>query len=250
MKSGIWAITISAAALPAALGAVVLPTVIMGCSGATDEAGEDVALILPDPGAQEAWHAEVESGENEKVCNVPRPFVDDITLHDGNWGSWGCIDWCPSDSYVYAINLRSEPHQMPGDDTAMNGISGWCFNRYTGQHNHFVTSTVGGWGSWQLLNNILCNNVNTPIAGGQLRVEGSQGSGDDTSANSLKFACLGSPGTWTEVGHANNNWGSWGSQALCPGGSAVCGIQTRVEGNQGGGDDTSLNGARFYCCAF
>ena len=32
------------------------------------------------------------------------------------------------------------------------------------------------------------------------------------------------------------------------GGSVVCGIQTKVQGRQGGGDDTALNRVRLQCC--
>ena len=45
-------------------------------------------------------------------------------------------------------------------------------------------------------------------------------------------------------------WGTFGrwSQSCAPN-SAVCGIQDKIEGSQGGGDDTSLNDIRLYCCS-
>lgn len=41
-------------------------------------------------------------------------------------------------------------------------------------------------------------------------------------------------------------WGSWSDQ--CGTGEAVCGVTTRVEGDQGGGDDTALNDLTLTCC--
>ena len=46
-----------------------------------------------------------------------------------------------------------------------------------------------------------------------------------------------------------HNWGTKSAWTDCPSGTAICGIKTKVEGFQlGGGDDTGLNQAEFYCC--
>lgn len=260
MKSVTFAIAISAAALPMATIAVALPILIAGCAAAVDEPGEVVGengagtpIILPAADARESALSATAPGETKKSCGIGRgDWTSTAYVREGNWGNWGCEDWCPANSFVHAFDLKSEASVGSGDDTSVNSISGWCFNRFSGQHTAFVTSAQGGWGSWLGLGNpaVMCPNSNAPVAGGRMRWEPSLGQGvDDTAANSLKFACLGSPATEKEVIH-NTNWGSWGGQALCTGGSAVCGIQTRVEGSQGSGDDTALNGVRFLCCTF
>ena len=50
-------------------------------------------------------------------------------------------------------------------------------------------------------------------------------------------------------------WGQWSKMELCPDGTAICGIQTRVFDDYGEDgvsyleDDTALDGVKFYCCA-
>ena len=80
-----------------------------------------------------------------------------------------------------------------------------------------------------------------------------QGSGDDTSANFVKFYCR-------DLGGANNetllvrppgtgSWGTYGEWSeSCSNGTAICGLVTKIETVQGDGDDTSLNDVVFYCC--
>lgn len=44
-------------------------------------------------------------------------------------------------------------------------------------------------------------------------------------------------------------WGKyWFSSDSCPVGTAICGIKTKVQKEQGRGDDSALNNVKFYCC--
>lgn len=46
---------------------------------------------------------------------------------------------------------------------------------------------------------------------------------------------------------AKTNWGSFGPWKYCPSGRYVNAMQIKVEGKQGGGDDTAMNAIRLYC---
>ena len=48
----------------------------------------------------------------------------------------------------------------------------------------------------------------------------------------------------------NGYWGGWRGMKTCPDNTYVCGLETRVEGTQGGGDDTAMNGIKMKCCKF
>ena len=49
------------------------------------------------------------------------------------------------------------------------------------------------------------------------------------------------------MGHGDfGSFGLWSES--CPVNSAVCGIQARIEGPQGRGDDTALNNVKLFCC--
>ncbi|CAM4663455.1 unnamed protein product [Leuciscus chuanchicus] len=78
----------------------------------------------------------------------------------------------------------------------------------------------------------------------QLRVESSQGGGDDTAANNIKFTCSGG----AVLGGDRTDWGDWGEWSPTCEGKGICGIKTRIEGPQGIGDDTALNDVRMFCC--
>ncbi|NXS23076.1 VMO1 protein, partial [Mystacornis crossleyi] len=44
--------------------------------------------------------------------------------------------------------------------------------------------------------------------------------------------------------------GSWGNWSLpCPPAAGVCGLRTRLEPPQRGGDDTGLNDLELFCCS-
>ena len=55
-------------------------------------------------------------------------------------------------------------------------------------------------------------------------------------------------GTWHSSGEAP--WGSWTPAEFCPDGYRITGIKAQIESNQGGGDDTALNGVELRCKYF
>lgn len=44
-------------------------------------------------------------------------------------------------------------------------------------------------------------------------------------------------------------WGDWWGWKYCPQYTYVCGVNVRIEWDQGGGDDTAMNGIRLVCCS-
>merc|ERR1712072_1571296 len=99
-----------------------------------------------------------------------------------------------------------------------------------------ITSTEGPWGSYSKSKE--CSSAQTnPIVGIRMQIEGIQNSGDDTAANNVYMSCWDGQPLNAAV---KTNWGSLTDWAYCPPGKAVAGLQTRVEANQGGGDDTAL----------
>ena len=99
----------------------------------------------------------------------------------------------------------------------------------------------GYWGTWGKMQNCKGRDF---ITGFKLKVERSQGSGDDTGANNLTVQCNNS----YQVTSSNGaSWGSWSPIRSCPAGQAISGLRVRVERKLGKGDDTALNDVHFYC---
>ena len=104
-------------------------------------------------------------------------------------------------------------------------------------------SKTGSWGDWHYSSQV-CTNGYTGFdllhvwsAGGWPHEK------KDVGATNLDMRC---DGSWHT---ALRPWGDgdWQTQD-CPSGKIICGLQTRVESNQGGGDDTALNGVKMFCC--
>eukprot|EP01083_Nonionella_stella_P303254 1049114_1 len=100
----------------------------------------------------------------------------------------------------------------------------------------------GLWGSWSSA--IYCNDGYF-ATGFKFKVEGGQGLGDDTAANSFRMVC--DDGN-TVTADREGGWGSWSSTVSCPDGSYITGIRDKFEGDQGSlKDDSAMNSVSVSC---
>ncbi len=164
------------------------------------------------------------------------------TPDSANWGVWSQTLYCAAGSFAQAFDQRVEPKQGSGDDTALNTVRLHCYKPSNSYVERFVThpGLYGSYGSAPK-----CSGAGNFITGVRIRLESPQGSGDDTGANDVQFACKNGGSI-----AANNglDYGSFSNWDFCPTGTAVCGMQVKVEASQGGGDDTSMNGISMKCC--
>nr|AAD23572.1 fertilization envelope outer layer protein [Cyprinus carpio] len=173
-----------------------------------------------------------------------RYYRSELTVpNGGGWGSWGQREMCPAGTYAAGFSLRVEDPVGREDDTALNGIRLHCIESKASSDSYHSYSTgqsdVFSWGRWTDIK--WC--PSGFLTAFQLRVERSQGDGDDTAANNILFRC--SQGTLQGDG---TNWGDWGTWSLTCEGKGICGLKTRIEVPQGRDDDTSLNDVIMYCC--
>jgi hypothetical protein len=161
----------------------------------------------------------------------------------GSFGQWYHLQKCKNNTYAYGYVLRVEAPQDKGDDTALNGIRLYCKDK-NGKNKHQIRSSEGGegyWGKWGAP--VYCP-AGSYLTSYNIKVEGDQKGNDDTVANDIKFRCSDNK----EI-HVSNggNWGNWKSGQYCKNGY-VCGFRTKVEAEQGDGDDTALNDFSVVCC--
>ncbi|XP_063438601.1 vitelline membrane outer layer protein 1-like [Mytilus trossulus] len=187
------------------------------------------------------------------ICQAsyPRRVVKYLQSNNGGiWGDWHEPRFCPTDQYAVGYSLKIEGKQgRRGDDTSLNGIKLLCGTKKRRSSNGFtVTSGYGPWGGWSGF--MKCGWGTHLLTSFSLQVEGKQGRGDDTAANYVRFRCKALKWHWPgyEIG-GSGFWGHFSGWITCPRGTAICGLQTRVEGQQGRrGDDTALNDVIFFCC--
>ncbi|XP_053167465.1 vitelline membrane outer layer protein 1-like [Hemicordylus capensis] len=96
------------------------------------------------------------------------------------WGTWTTVQYCLKTKMI-SFALRVQKPQGTSDDTAANNIQFSCGNEsiLTGH-----AGERGSFGAWS-------NRCSVGICGIQTRVESSQGLGDDTALNDVRFYCCG-----------------------------------------------------------
>jgi len=178
---------------------------------------------------------------------IKRPYIAAIEpSHETSWGSWGSDEFCPEGSYANGFSLKVEEDIENGDDTALNAIKLSCAY-HNGTEGGYITSTEQIWGGWTSFQRCYHNEF---LHSAQLKTEAYLGPGwdrgyDDTAGNDLDVEC-----TDGELLNGDGDrWGEWSELVSCPSNTAICGINTLVESDQGNDvDDTALNGVKFYCC--
>ncbi|XP_063688397.1 uncharacterized protein LOC134821625 [Bolinopsis microptera] len=159
---------------------------------------------------------------------------------EGHWGTWATsFSTCQNGGFVTKFKQKVQGSQGQGisdDDTALNGI---CLSCNTGDE---ACSDSGDWGEWGLYSDTCLSGFNAA----DFKLEGPR-TYDDTAGNALKLYCSSSGNDPYKVG--GGRWGNYQGKLSCPADQVICGIKTRIEGNQNGGDDnTALNGVSLQCC--
>ena len=160
---------------------------------------------------------------------------------DGFWGEWGEFSSCSAGKFVYGYRINSASPQGSGDDTGLHDIELYCAKPYSQYFSRIWSAYMDG-GSFS--NPKFCPGSNNPVVGFDMKIQEKQGSGDDTVANDIDLYCA--KGSYISA-DTKTHWGGWTNVESCPDGQAVTGLITRVQDNQGAGDDTALNGLRLVC---
>jgi hypothetical protein len=187
------------------------------------------------------------------IASYTRSFSGELSAAAGGaWGTWGVSQFCVPGEFAYGLRTRIESAQGRGDDTALNTIQLLCRPETSSStpETEIISSKEGFWGDWSSWSKCATGEI---LASYELKVEGGQGGGDDTAANAVRMGCRSIRSSVATPSYtllpAQQQWGSWTGYRQTPVGKAICGIQTKVEDQQGGNnDDTALNDVKFFYC--
>jgi Vitelline membrane outer layer protein I (VOMI) len=154
--------------------------------------GEEIAAcaqlgsIVANPDSNPAFR-----GIDESQLQVPgrvsevdgrTDFVTEVTPGAGLYGKWQeTFTMCSEGKFAIGLSQRVEAQQGKGDDTALNSARLICQDYQTGERE---TKELfkGLYGDWHP--ETTCDSG--PLSGIMIRLEASQGDGDDSGANDLK----------------------------------------------------------------
>lgn len=168
-------------------------------------------------------------------------YVATIEPPASPWGDMQPSIYCDPGSWAIGYQLQVEGYRGSQDDTGLNSVRLLC-QTPSGINVEWI-SAYNGWGTWG--DTPSCPGVGNFITAARLRVEGYQGSRDDTAANDVEMGCRDGSKINTANGH---EWGTWYDGASCPINTAVCGLAIRFEPYRGSSDDTAMNALRLHCC--
>ncbi|MGI4840766.1 MAG: metallophosphoesterase [Janthinobacterium lividum] len=170
----------------------------------------------------------------------------DNVSSSGMWGDWAPdFTNCGPGQIVTGVQVKSEKYQGSGDDSSLNAVRLLCSG------GALLRSSEGPWGEDSTIKSCPAG---SGVVGFRLNIEeyqGSSGKDDDTGANEIELYCATAAGVGkgTILGGSSALFGTWRSMFTCPSQQFVTGFRTRVEANQGGNDDSALNGVQMYCAS-
>ncbi|CAC5405145.1 unnamed protein product [Mytilus coruscus] len=195
--------------------------------------------------------------------------ISTLIVNNGfSYGNWSETEYCAQGHFAIGYSMKV-PEKKTSSTRAvvifhssspilkllnvfimMNAIRLQCGRPHWKGSSDFGSTVIGVEGSWgEWTSSQLCPNGEVMVSF-SLQVE-QQITVDKTAANYVRFKCrdIGCDNLGTVLG-GSGKWGSYGAwSGYCTVGSAICGLQVKMEPKQGEIiDDTSLNDVNFCCC--